>query len=271
MVPGRTAIPREQLARVIGFYDPGRKDLWLATFDRLADSAVSPGDSQSPTNSTSIPIEPLVDGEPTASDARRTRIWSLVAAVAVGVLALALVVVPRLSGNSSLSMSPAINSETSSRTASRAPSLNASSDPNTTSNALAQVIILTPKNGSKVRACEPFVGTAQLPPGKTLVLGMQNQTDNEKTLHFEGLWRTQVVGSTTTWVSAQYFGSKDSSVGQTFTVRIMLVDSTVKAQEEQKAKLAGHEWYSTQEPPHAQDVVTLTYHRIAGPGPSDCG
>lgn len=89
-------------------------------------------------------------------------------------------------------------------------------------------------------------------------MGAHNTSNGDAQIYFQEIWRW----NGTTWSRSMYFGNKDDSVGQTYTVTTIVLDQTVAAQ----LTDTKHSWTSPAFPPGSQEVDVRTVTRIAGPG-----
>jgi hypothetical protein len=132
-----------------------------------------------------------------------------------------------------------------------------------------QVTIDPPPNNS-VQACHNFTGTAELAPGNTLVLAVRNLNNTDPLTYFMRVvkWSSGTVG-TGAWQAQQFFGSDDSSVGQTMELSVLVMSETAVARE-----LAAHgappgqwDWHDPRAvPPDAERAKVLFLDRIPGQG-----
>ena len=125
------------------------------------------------------------------------------------------------------------------------------------------IALSSPTNGSQVKDCQVFTGTSQLAAGKTVLLSVENLSDPTKTLYLAPVhdWQTpDVLGH---WIGVQYFGSDDSSVGQSFHVDVVVLDLT---QVRQAMSLPSNHptWSAATIPSGAQVIKEITVTRIAG-------
>jgi hypothetical protein len=128
---------------------------------------------------------------------------------------------------------------------------------------VSAITLSSPADGSQVKDCQVFTGTSQLAAGKTILLSVENLSDPTKTLYLAPVhdWQTpDVLGH---WVGVQYVGSDDSSVGQSFTVDVVVLDLT---QVQQAMSLPSNHptWSAAALPPGAQVIKEITVTRIAG-------
>lgn len=84
--------------------------------------------------------------------------------------------------------------------------------------------IAAPADDASTPECSYLSGAATLPSGTTLILANQNISGTDTTQYVEFVfgWRTPLARWS--WQGAQYFGSGDSSVGQSYRVRLLAVD-----------------------------------------------
>jgi serine/threonine-protein kinase len=121
--------------------------------------------------------------------------------------------------------------------------------------------IAAPAEDAATPECSYLSGTATLPPNTTLILANQNISGTDTTQYVEYVFGWRTPSTRWSWRGAQYFGSGDSSVGQSFRVRLLAVDLA-----EAHRLGAG--------PALAAEGVALDgieLHRVAGPGiDGDC-
>jgi serine/threonine-protein kinase len=84
--------------------------------------------------------------------------------------------------------------------------------------------IATPADQASTPQCSYLSGTATLPPGTTLILANQNISGTDTTQYVEFVFRWRTPATHWSWRGAQYFGSGDSSVGQSYRIQLMAVD-----------------------------------------------
>lgn len=145
------------------------------------------------------------------------------------------------------------------------PSASPSTGPDTST-----ATISAPKDGSTVSQCAVFTGTAKLTPTRTLVLAMSNEDNGDPTQYLEPVRNWQVPAQLTAWKGAQYFGSGDSSVGQTYAVELLIVDLAVAQQADKAGKASGASWTTTTPLPGARTAARVELKRVAGQGPTAC-
>jgi serine/threonine-protein kinase len=135
--------------------------------------------------------------------------------------------------------------------------------------ATGSVTLTAPSPGTKVQGCGMFTGTSSLPPGKTVVVGVRNLSDAGHTIYLEPVNKWEKPSALTHWTGFQYFGSGDSSVGQTYVVSIIVMpSSTVKSA---LAIPANHvTWAVISLPAGARVRQTLHLTRASGQGPAAC-
>lgn len=131
------------------------------------------------------------------------------------------------------------------------------------------VAVTTPTYGSKVAACAVFSGTSDLPPGETLVLSARNLSDPTRTSYLEPVNNWTVSSEISQWTGYQYFGSGNSSVGQTYEVDVLIIKtSTVRAALAQPKNNPA--WAVKSLPSGTHVKATLRVVRKAAPGPAVC-
>jgi hypothetical protein len=162
-------------------------------------------------------------------------------------------------------------SAASTPTGSATPALtpSASSSAATTGAATGAVTLSAPSPGTNVQGCDVFTGTASLPTGETVVLGVRNLSDAGHTTYLAPVSNWDKPAALANWTGIQYFGSGDASVGQTYVVSvIVMASSTVKSAEANPANKAS--WAMTSLPGGASVKQTLHLTRVPGQGPSAC-
>jgi hypothetical protein len=125
-----------------------------------------------------------------------------------------------------------------------------------------------PIDGSDVRQCAVFTGTADLPGDKTLILSMRNLDNHDRTHYFSAVQNYEYPEELDTWTGHQWFGSGDSSVGQRYRVELLIVDLTLVQAALAAAPKNG--WAAPQNPPGSTVAAHITLVREAGPGPGAC-
>jgi hypothetical protein len=131
----------------------------------------------------------------------------------------------------------------------------------------AVVTLSEPQDGAQVHQCEVFQGTAQLPPTRTIVLGMRNLDNHDPTRYFEMVDNWEYPKDLKDWKGYQWFGSKNSSVGQRYRVEVLTVDL---AEAKQKTGTAKTSWTGTDNPITSEVAAHITVKRVAGAGPKEC-
>jgi hypothetical protein len=126
-----------------------------------------------------------------------------------------------------------------------------------------------PSSGTKVEQCDVFTGKSNLPSGETVVLGVRNLSDAGNTTYLAPVNNWDSPGALPDWTGAQYFGSGDSSVGQTYLVSVIeMASETVKTA---LAKPANHNAWAVNSLPAGSSVKsTVKLVRISGQGPQSC-
>ncbi len=131
------------------------------------------------------------------------------------------------------------------------------------------VTIDPPAAGTKVEQCNVFTGQANLPQGETVVLGVRNLSDTGNTTYLAPVNNWNNPSALTNWTDIQYFGSGDSSVGQTYLVSVIVMASdTVKTALAEPANRSA--WAVTALPGGSSIKSTLKLVRVTGPGPQAC-
>ena len=131
------------------------------------------------------------------------------------------------------------------------------------------VSVSSPKTGSQVEACQVFAGTSNLASDKTIVLSVSNLSDPTKTLYLAPVHNWQTSNMLSHWTGVQYFGSGNSSVGQTFHVDVVIMD--ISQVRQALAISSNHPTWSTAARPAGSQVKEeLSLTRISGLGPTSC-
>lgn len=125
-----------------------------------------------------------------------------------------------------------------------------------------------PIDGSDVRQCAVFTGTANLPGNKTLILSMRNLDNHDDTRYFSAVRNYEYPEELDTWTGHQWFGSADSSVGQQYRVELLILDLSLVQAALAAAPKEG--WAAPQNPPGSAVAAHITLVRVAGPGPGEC-
>ncbi|AGL13706.1 protein kinase [Actinoplanes sp. N902-109] len=84
--------------------------------------------------------------------------------------------------------------------------------------------IRTPADRSQVKQCAYFSGTAQLGAGMTLILVMQNLSNNDDHRYAELVYDWDKPATLSEWQGAQYFGQINDAAGQHYVVDLVAVD-----------------------------------------------
>jgi hypothetical protein len=124
-----------------------------------------------------------------------------------------------------------------------------------------------PLDQADVKQCEIFTGKANLPAGRTLILGVRNLDNNDPNRYFQAVTGWEYPADLHDWKGAQWFGSKDDAAGQHFGVEVLLIDLP------QAQKFLGDKskaWYSPQNPPGTEVAAHITVKRVKGKGPAAC-
>jgi hypothetical protein len=90
--------------------------------------------------------------------------------------------------------------------------------------ATATGTITSPVDGSDVKACAYFSGTASLPPDTTLILTMQNLDSIDSSKYIQVVFDYEKPATLSTWRGAQYFGSEHDGIGQNYRVELLAVN-----------------------------------------------
>jgi hypothetical protein len=133
----------------------------------------------------------------------------------------------------------------------------------------ASVVVDHPASGASVQQCAVFSGRATLPQDYTLVLAMLNIADPLKALYLEAVQDWDKPADLAHWTGYQYFGSGDTSVGQTYAVSAVIIPAaTVKTALANPANRPT--WHVTTLPQGSVIKKTLRVTRVHGPGPKAC-
>jgi hypothetical protein len=131
------------------------------------------------------------------------------------------------------------------------------------------VTLSAPSPGANVQGCDVFTGTASLPAGETVVLGVRNLSDAGHTTYLAPVNNWDKPSALANWTGIQYFGSGDASVGQTYVVSVIVMASgTVKSALANPANKVS--WAVISLPGGATVKQTLHLTRVPGQGPSAC-
>ncbi|MFG1923263.1 serine/threonine protein kinase [Cryptosporangium sp. NPDC048952] len=128
------------------------------------------------------------------------------------------------------------------------------------------VQILEPEPAHRVQRCAFFRGRSALPPGKTMVLAMHNRTNGEPVRYLVEVEDWDRPSRLGTWRGKQFFGAADSSVGQDYTVEVLVVDLGVVTRSKRVAQAAGELWTLETLPATWEVAAAVTVRRVAGPG-----
>jgi hypothetical protein len=133
-------------------------------------------------------------------------------------------------------------------------------------NAPYHVTITQPKSGSKVGRCAKFVGTSDVPAGKTLVFAVGNLTGSYRTRFVAPMWEWDNADlAPESWYVELYFGTQP---GQAYSVDVLLADvTTVRKAEDGLGK--NQYWTYDKRPASLTPLTTLQVVRKDGAG--DCG
>ena len=130
------------------------------------------------------------------------------------------------------------------------------------------VSLVSPAYGADVGGCAVFTGTADLDAQTVVVLGDRNLSDPTRTMYLEPVndWKSRELSS---WAGYLYFGSGNSSAGQTYDVYVIVMPfDVVTAAKVQPAN--NPTWAVTSLPSGAQIKDTIRVMRVAGQGPAIC-
>ena len=130
------------------------------------------------------------------------------------------------------------------------------------------VSLVSPAYGADVGGCAVFTGTADVDAQTIVVLGDRNLSDPTRTIYLEPVndWTARELSS---WAGYLYFGSGNSSVGQTYDVYVIVMPfDVVTAAKAQPANNPA--WAVTSLPSGAEIKETIRVTRAAGQGPAIC-
>jgi hypothetical protein len=141
--------------------------------------------------------------------------------------------------------------------------------PTESSSPTGAVTLSAPSAGKTVQGCDVFTGTSSLPADETVVVGVRNLSDPKHISYLQPVNNWDKPGDLAHWTGFQYFGSGDSSIGQTYVVSVLVVPSgTVKkALADPANKVA---WGVTSLPGGTTVKQTLRLTRVPGAGPEVC-
>ena len=142
------------------------------------------------------------------------------------------------------------------------------SPPATKTGHAGAVSLISPDNGAHVGGCAVFTGTADLDAQAVVVLGDRNLSDPTKTIYLEPVndWKSKTFSS---WAGYLYFGSGNSSIGQTYEVYVIVMPFNVVVTAE--ARPANNPtWAAASLPNGAQIKETIHVMRVTGQGPAAC-
>lgn len=128
------------------------------------------------------------------------------------------------------------------------------------------VQIVEPAPAQRVQRCAVFRGRSALPAGKTMVLAMRNRTNGEPVRYLVEVDGWDRPSRLATWRGKQFFGTADSSVGQEYTVEVLVVDLGAVTRSMRAAHAAGELWTLETLPATWEVAAAVTVRRIAGPG-----
>jgi len=131
-----------------------------------------------------------------------------------------------------------------------------------------EVVLDFPVDEADVRRCEILRGRANLPAGKTLVLGVRNKDNGNPERYFQVVEDWEYPADLKDWKGAQWFGDADSSAGQGFRVEVLVVDLALTRKLAEAAKTEG--FHSPDNPRGATVAAHIDLHRVKGKGPDEC-
>jgi len=123
--------------------------------------------------------------------------------------------------------------------------------------------------GPDVQGCDVFTGTSNLQGGETIVIGVQNLNDSGNTSYLEAVNNWDKPAALAQWTGSQYFGSGDTSVGQTYLVSVIVMPSSV-VQSALANPANRPTWAVTSLPAGATVKQSLRMKRVSGEGPAAC-
>lgn len=131
------------------------------------------------------------------------------------------------------------------------------------------VTIDHPDFGTTVGECAVFSGRASLPQDDTLVLSVLNTSDPAKVLYLQPVNDWDKPAQLSHWTGYQYFGSRDSSVGQTYEVSAVIMK--VRTVNTALGNPANRPiWHVKTLPQDSAVKQTLRVIRAHGSGPAVC-
>lgn len=130
------------------------------------------------------------------------------------------------------------------------------------------VVLDSPADEADVQQCAVFTGRADLPAGKTIVLGVRNKDNGSSERYFETVADWEYPADLDTWTGIQWFGDKDSAAGQGFRVEVLIVDLALAQESVKAAKKQG--WHGPDNPPGSEVAAHVDVRRVKGKGPAEC-
>lgn len=126
---------------------------------------------------------------------------------------------------------------------------------------VARGIITSPGEGTDVKTCSYFLGTATLPPETTLILTKRNLDNPGAGVYAELVHGWDKPGTLDGWEGAQYFGQGDDSSGQTYEVGLRVVPMRAARDfAEQDRDITGE----------GEELDTIRVKRVAGDAGTAC-
>jgi hypothetical protein len=130
-------------------------------------------------------------------------------------------------------------------------------------------VAIDPPPNNSVQACHNFTGAAELAPGNTLVLAVRNLNHTDPITYFTKVmrWSSGTVGQGA-WRAPKFFGSDDSSVGQTMELSVLVMSESAVARELAANGVPPNEWDWEDRgvPADAERAKVLYLDRIPGQG-----
>lgn len=125
---------------------------------------------------------------------------------------------------------------------------------------VASAVIDSPKAGADVYACEDFRGRSSLPAGYTLVISVHNLDNSDDSNYLQAVNNYDTPADLPEWNGNQYFGQGDDSVGQDYSVTLLIMSIA----EIRRLNIASTAWGQAGFPRGAVEVQQFTVHRVAG-------
>lgn len=126
--------------------------------------------------------------------------------------------------------------------------------------------ITSPADGSEVKNCALLSGTSTVPDSATLVLAMRNLDNGDPTRYVEFVYGWDDPALLPRWEGAQFFGSRDYSVGQRYAVELIVVGAELA----RAARNSGNDTVVNDLADQGVVLHTIRFTRIAGQEPGGC-